>query len=451
MRRFMIAGTGSGCGKTTITCAILQALVNRGIRIAAFKCGPDYIDPMFHRAVIGADAHNLDPFFCSKDALCRLLDAYGSEVSVMEGVMGFYDGGRTSAYAVSEMTDTPVILVLNCRGMSDSLGAIMIGFLRYQAENHIAGFIFNRLPEKLVPLAKQLCEVLHTAYFGHFPASDATLESRHLGLVTADEIADIQAKMQSLAALAEQHLELEQMLSLPDQPLPAHKSETVTQITDKRPVIAVAKDKAFCFTYAENLAVLEKMGAVLRYFSPLTDRKLPECDGLYLPGGYPELYAKQLSENSVMRESVRNVLQNGMPCIAECGGFLYLHKTLETVEKSVFPMVGYFPARAFPTKRLQRFGYITLTSETNGMLCKAGETITAHEFHYWESEQPGEAFHAVKPDGRAWDCAHENARIYAGFPHLYWYANPAAAEHFVRTCADFQEERNGQNPADHAG
>jgi cobyrinic acid a,c-diamide synthase len=448
MRRFMIAGTGSGCGKTTVTCAVLQALVDRGIRTAAFKCGPDYIDPMFHRTVIGADAHNLDPFFCGRDALCSLLDTYGGEVSVIEGVMGFYDGGETSAYAVSEMTETPVILVLNCRGMSDSLGAVMQGFLQYKTPNRIAGFIFDRLPEKLIPLAKRLCGELHTQYFGCLPAMQTTIESRHLGLVTADEIEDIKEKMQSLAAAAEAHLELDAMLSLRDAPLPLYCFPAVQPITEKSPVIAVAKDRAFCFTYAENLDVLQKLGCEIRYFSPLADDSLPLCDGLYLPGGYPELYAEALAENQSMRDSVRRALQAGMPCIAECGGFLYLHETLETAEGRAFPMVGYIPARAYPVRRLGRFGYVTLTAGKPDLLCQAGAQLTAHEFHYWESEDPGTAYHAVKPDGRAWDCAHTNTRLYAGFPHLYWYADTRPAENFVRACLSYQEERNGTHRSD---
>lgn len=451
MRRFLIAGTGSGCGKTTVTCAVLQALVNRGIRAAAFKCGPDYIDPMFHRTVIGADAHNLDPFFCGRDALCSLLDTYGGEVSVIEGVMGFYDSGQTSAHAVSELTETPVILVLNCRGMSDSLGAVMLGFLRYQTPNRIAGFIFDRLPEKLVPLAKRLCAELHTTYFGCFPTTDVTIESRHLGLVTADEIDGLRENMQTLAGIAEEHLELDAMLSLPDTPLPAYHVSAVQPVTESAPVIAVARDRAFCFTYAENLDVLEQLGCKLRYFSPLTDTGFPACDGLYLPGGYPELYAETLSANGSMLAAVRGALESGMPCIAECGGFLYLHETLETAEGYAFPMVGYIPARAFPTGRLRRFGYVTLTARTPGMLCGAGGTLTAHEFHYWESEEPGTDLHAVKPDGRTWECAHTNARLYAGFPHLYWYADTRPAQAFVSACAAYQEERNGTDQADHGG
>ena len=443
MRRIMIAGTGSGCGKTTISCAILQALVNRGIRVSSFKCGPDYIDPMFHRTVIGADAHNLDPFFCPKDALLSLLDEYGGEMNVIEGVMGFYDGGESSSHAVSELTQTPVILVLNCRGMSDSIGALMQGFLQYRAKNQIIGFIFNCLPEKLIPLAKQLCREQNTHYFGCFPKTNISIESRHLGLVTAAEITDIMAKMKQLADIAEAHLEIEAMLAVQGLPLPEHQRSESVSITNNRPVIAVAKDRAFCFTYSENLDILRKLGCDLAFFSPLSDPFVPACDGLYLPGGYPELHAAALSENQSMRDSIRRILQIGTPCIAECGGFLYLHETLESAEGCDFPMVGIIRGRAFQTKRLQRFGYVTMHAKTPNLLCNSGESITAHEFHYWESEDPGTAFHAVKPDGRAWDCVHANARIYAGFPHLYWYADTRTAQRFVSACDRFREERHG--------
>ena len=440
MRRFLIAGTGSGCGKTTVTCAILQALVSRGVQTASFKCGPDYIDPMFHREVIGTPAHNLDPFFCSGQALCELLARYGSEVNVLEGVMGLYDGGDTSAHAVSMHTQTPVILVINCRGMSDSIGAVMQGFLRYQAPNRIAGFIFNRLPEKLIPLAKRLCEELGTQYFGCLPNAP-TFESRHLGLVTAQEIGDLRQKLHALGELAERCIDLDALLSLEAAALPAF-TPLVPSASAAPCVIAVARDSAFCFTYAENLDVWRDMGCEIRFFSPLTDGSLPECDGLYLPGGYPELHAKALSRNVGMRADIRAAIRSGMPVIAECGGFLYLHETLTVSDGETYPMVGCIPGNAYPMGRLQRFGYITMTAQTDSLLCRRGAHLTAHEFHYWESEHPGTAFHAVKPDGRTWDCAHAGKRLYAGFPHLYWYEDRTCAERFVRACKAFREEQH---------
>ena len=448
MKRVMIAGTGSGCGKTTITCALLQALIHRKKRVASFKTGPDYIDPMFHRTIIGAPSHNLDPFFCGKDALCSLLTKYGEDFNIIEGAMGYFDGDSRSCCAVSEMTQTPVILVLNCQGMSDSIGAVMHGFLRYQAHNQIIGFIFNKLPEKLIPLAQRLCENLGTTFFGTFPKSTVTLESRHLGLVTADEISDIQGKMKQLAALAEQHLLMDRLLEIPDLPLPDFCHPQPQPFLDQPPEIAVAKDTAFCFIYPENLDILREFGCHIKFFSPLADTVLPDCDGLYLPGGYPELYAEKLSQNTFMREMIRKALQEGIPCIAECGGFLYLHESLKTSEGSDFPMVGFLRGNSFPTKRLQRFGYISIESSAPHLLAEPGQTLRGHEFHYWESSSPGNALHAVKPDGRSWDCCHVNDRFYAGFPHLYWYADTRPARRFVTACAAFREERHGTNQAD---
>ena len=195
--------------------------------------------------------------------------------------------------------------------------------------------------------------------------------------------------------------------------------------------IAVARDRAFCFYYADNFDVLRALGAELVEFSPLDDQALPAgIDGLYLGGGYPELYAAQLAANRSMRESIRAAVQGGLPAIAECGGFLYLHRTLDGNE-----MAGVIDADARMTGRLQPFGYVTLTAARDNLLCRAGERIRAHEFHYAQSGDNGTAFRAEKPNGRAWDCVHATETLYAGFPHLYLRANPAFAQNFVRACA----------------
>ena len=291
MRRFIIGGTNSGCGKTTVTCAVLAALKKSGLSVAAFKCGPDYIDTMFHRKVIGVGSHNLDSFFCGRDTLLHLLDEYGKgiDIAVIEGVMGFYDSTVGSAHSVSELTETPAVIVIDCKGMSDSIGAVMSGFLRYRP-NRIAGFIFNRLPEKLIPLAKRLCTELGTEYFGCLPKNDITIESRHLGLVTADEIADIQEKLSSLGNLAEKYICLDKLMNIVDSPIPEYKAPVILRFTEA-PTIAAAQDSAFCFIYRENIELLEKMGCKIVYFSPISDKAVPKADGLLLYGGYPELYA----------------------------------------------------------------------------------------------------------------------------------------------------------------
>ena len=438
MQRVMIAGTGSGCGKTTVTCAVLAALHQRGVRVSAFKCGPDYIDPMFYREILGTPAHNLDSFFCGRDMLCELLESgsRGAALAVIEGVMGFYDGADDSAYRVSEMTETPVILVLNCRGMKESLGAVMQGFLRYQTPNRIAGFIFNQLPLRLIPFVQALCETLHTGYFGCLPVHSHVLESRHLGLVTASEIADIHEKTDALGQLAQTHILLDRILHTACGAIPQHRRTAIPHL-HVQPVIAAARDRAFCFCYEENLALLREIGCEIRFFSPLADAHLPEADGLLLCGGYPELYAEQLSGNRTMLAEIHSAAASGMPVIAECGGFMYLHDALRTASGARYPMAGAVKGEVFPTETLQRFGLVTLRAQADNLLCNAGETLKAHEFHYWDSTAPGCGFTAEKADGRTWKCGHISRTMYAGFPHLYFPSDVKIALRFAAACAGY--------------
>ena len=438
MQRVLIAGTGSGCGKTTVTCAVLSALRQRGVKVSAFKCGPDYIDPMFYREILGTPSHNLDSFFCDRNQLCHLLEAgcQSAEIAVIEGVMGFYDGAEGSAYHISEITETPVILVINARGMKESIGAVMQGFLQYQKPNRIAGFILNQLPERLIPFAEQLCAELHTEYFGCLPVHEHTLKSRHLGLVTASEITDIHEKTDVLGRLAEKHILLDKILNVKCGPMPAYRKTVIPKL-NSQPVIAVAHDKAFCFQYEENLSILRETGCEIQFFSPLADAHLPQADGLLLCGGYPELYAEQLSANQTMLAELRNAVQAGMPVIAECGGFMYLHEEIETKNGHCLPLAGVIRGRVFPTKRLQRFGYVSLHTDADNLICDAGETVKAHEFHYWDSTNPGSDFSAGKTDGRTWECGHASQTIYAGFPHLYFPSDYRIALRFASACALF--------------
>lgn len=440
MTRFMIAGTNSGCGKTTVTCAILSALNRRGEKVAAFKCGPDYIDPMFHRRAIGIPSHNLDSFFCDDKTLRSVLCEYSHEISVIEGVMGFYDGGKNSAYSVSEITETPVIIVIDCKGMSDSIGAVMKGFLSLCEPNNISGFIFNRLSEKIIPLVKKMCRELGTEYFGYLPKTDITFESRRLGLVTADEVGNIREKLDALGELAEKYLCLDKMLVLSANEINEHIP--LIKKADDPPVIAVARDSAFCFQYGENISLLEKLGCRIKYFSPLNDDRLPRADGLILCGGYPEIYAEKLSSNISMRESIKNAVSAGMPTIAECGGFIYLHKKLTDENGREYPLAGVIDGNIFPTKRLQRFGYASMTANSDNLLCQKGGIIKIHEFHYWDSTSCGNGFTAEKIDGRKYECGHISDTLYAGFPHLYFYADAGIAERFIKKCLIYGE-KNG--------
>ena len=332
--RLVLAGTNSGCGKTVVTCAVLQALVSRGLRVGAAKCGPDYIDPMFHSRVIGAKSSNLDSFFFDRDTMRCLLAHNGQDcdITVIEGVMGYYDGlgltsTRASTYETARETESPVVLVVNARGTALSVVAAVQGFLDFAPDNNVQGVILNGCSAMSYgALARELESRLGVRACGYLPRlPECTLESRHLGLVTADEVADLREKLRQLAEAAEKTLELDALLEI------AHNAPvldfTPPVLPEKgAPVrIGVARDRAFCFYYEDSLDLLRQLGAELIPFSPLTDEKLPDgVQGLYLGGGYPELYAAQLEENHALRRQIRDVVYAGMPCIAECGGFMYL-------------------------------------------------------------------------------------------------------------------------------
>jgi cobyrinic acid a,c-diamide synthase len=440
MSRIMLAGTNSGCGKTTVTCAILAALKNRGAGPTAFKCGPDYIDPMFHRAVAGVAAYNLDPFFLDGGGLRSHLAAHAGGISVIEGAMGFYDGiaatSEASAYSVALKTQTPVVLVVRAKGSGASLGALLEGFWRHEPDNRIMGVIFNEANEgRRADLAK-IAGAAGVQMLGTMPCKpEWAMPSRHLGLLTVDEIAGLKGILAELGRQAEDSIDIDGLLALACRGgvLPPANGLRFSTGGKTPPLqVAIAKDEAFCFMYGENLELLRELGCEPVFFSPMRDKALPpDISGLYLGGGYPELYAEALAENGSMRESVKYAIDGGLPTVAEGGGFLYLHGC------------GVIEGKTRKTERLRRFGYITLTANRDNLLCKAGESIRAHEFHYCESESPGEAFTAKKA-GRelSYSCIHATETLYAGFPQLYFPANPTFAQQFVERMTQHEAKRS---------
>lgn len=442
--RVMIAGTHSGCGKTTVICSLLAALKTRGLALSSFKCGPDYIDPMFHRQAIGVAACNLDPYFCTPRQLRQLLATYGRGISLLEGAMGYYDGvgasGCYSAYDVAAATATPVVLVVDARGMYASAGALLQGFAAYRQDSFLRGVIFNRASDSLYEGLRQLALRAGFLPLGFLPpTAPAGFASRHLGLVTAAETENLPQKLALLGELAERHIDLDGLLALAAQAPPIAEQPLQRQPLG-RARIAVANDEAFCFRYAENLSLLQALGCELCFFSPLHDRCLPSgCAGLYLCGGYPELHLPALAQNSTMLHAVREAINSGMPTVAECGGFLYLHQKLDGI-----PLAGVIAAEAWRGDKLRHFGYVELRAQEDNLLCAAGERIRTHEFHYYESSDPGAGFHAQKPLRlQGWDCVHSTKTLYAGFPHLYWEAAPHFAENFVRKVLRYETESAG--------
>lgn len=465
--RILLAAGSSGSGKTLITCGILQALQNRGLQVASFKCGPDYIDPMFHSRVIGTKSANLDTFFTSRERTRYLLAANAAQcdLAVMEGVMGYYDGvggttTRASAYDLADTTDTPVILIVDCKGMSLSLAAYVKGFLTYREDSHIKGVILNRMSPMLYPRVKAVLEELGVQVLGYVPElKDFVLESRHLGLVLPEEVPMLREQLQGLAKVLEESLDMEGILALaaqaPELDVTCPGAEALVGEDDAfsyrvpKPVrIGLAEDEAFCFIYKDNIRLLKEMGAEIVSFSPLHDDTLPEnLDGLLLYGGYPELHAQELEDNRAMREKIAELLGQGMPCMAECGGFMYLHEEMEDMDGTAHQMTGVIPGLAFRTGKLGRFGYITLKNKEEDGTSEVlkpewlGE-IPAHEFHYFDSTNCGADFHASKPESsRGWDCMHRTDRLLAGFPHLYYYGNPKVPREFLKKCLQYQEER----------
>ncbi len=448
--RLLFCAPASGGGKTTITCGFLQALVNRGQVPVAFKSGPDYIDPMFHSQIIGAKSRNLDLFLMGEAGVLHSLavNAGDGQIAVMEGAMGYYDGiamsDEASAYHVATLTKTPAILVVDGSGRSLSVAPLIKGFMDFRKDSNIQGVVFNRISPMLYPRLKECVErELGIQVFGYLPqCPHCTLESRHLGLVTACEVATLKEKMMALAEQVEQTVDVDGLLALaataPDLEAPML---TLPTPVEGKPKIAVAQDKAFCFYYEDALAMLAQLGAELVSVSPLHDSALPEgISGLYLGGGYPELYAKELSENQAMCTAIKEAIGGNIPTIAECGGFLYLHHTLEGMDGNCYPLCGVIEGNAFRTSKLGRFGYIHMTSQEDGLLCQKGEVLPAHEFHYWDSPCAGNDFSAQKPQSnRGWQCGHHTKFLYAGFPHCHLGANPATAQGFLQACCSHKE------------
>lgn len=455
LNRIMIAAPGSGSGKTTITCALLKALKNRGEQVVSYKCGPDYIDPMFHKQVIGIPSKNLDTFFTDEDATRELFLKNRTEKDfvVMEGVMGLFDGlggirEEGSSYHLAKVTETPIVLVINAKGMGRTLIPMIAGFLKYDKEKLIKGVILNKMSKSYYEIIKPLIEEeLRIRVLGYFPdEKDINLESRHLGLVMPNESEDIQKRLQVMSKRFEKTVDVEEIEHIAEQAkelLLAQKPLNINGCSDKecgRPVIAVAKDEAFCFYYEDNLLMLQENGAKITYFSPLHDTKLPDCcDALLIGGGYPELYAGELSRNVNMRNAIKQAIDTGMPIVAECGGFMYLHESITDKDGISHPMVGGIPATCSYKGKLVRFGYVEI-QENKSCFLPEGQLIKGHEFHYFDSTDNGDCCTAQKPTtGREYPCVMEGDNYWMGFPHLYYPSNPFFAESFVKKAEKYKK------------
>lgn len=455
MPRILFAAPKSGSGKTMITCGMIEVLKRRSLQVASFKCGPDYIDPMFHRRVLGIPSGNLDTFFTDWEMTRYLLweQAKEADVTILEGVMGYYDGlggesERASTYEVAQVTDTPVILIVDAKGASVSLAALIKGMLEYRRESHIRGVILNRISPgyygRLKEVIQRECQIEVLGYVPEIP--DLSVPSRHLGLVSPQEMTAFEDWLQKIAGAVGQGIDVERVLAIAKDAKSYPAQSPILPSLSRKVRLAVARDEAFSFYYVENISLLEKMGAELCYFSPLHDEELPkDIDGLILWGGYPERYGEELEGAAKMKEAIYEVCNRGLPCLAECGGFLYLQRELEGEDGKNHKMTGILSGSSYPTKKLVRFGYMEAEAQRGGVLGEKGEKIKGHEFHYWDCTENGTDFLAGKPVGkRTYPCMVHTSTMAAGFPHFYYYSNPRMIYQFLTACSSYQAGRQAK-------
>ncbi len=452
----IIAGTHSGCGKTTVTLGLMAALKQRGMHVQPFKCGPDFIDPTLHLLITDQVSHNLDVRMCGADSVQSLFDNHAplagdpsnKGISIIEGVMGLFDGGQGSAATLARFLDIPVLLVVDVRSAAESVAAVVKGFEELDPQINIAGVIFNRVgstrhKEMISDAVKEHCQA---KIIGALPRDHTiTLPSRHLGLHMGSEVA---INRQQLIALIEEHLDLDILLDLAQQKLPTPPPQQAEQTTSSQPTaytttytskvrLGIARDEAFCFYYQSNLDMLEQEGAELVFFSPLHNSALPDnLDGLYLGGGYPELHAETLAANASMRTEIQDFSRAGKPVYGECGGFMYLTEAIITAEGKQYPMTGVYPVVSQMQKGLRRLGYRHVKMQTPTILGNTGKHCYGHEFHYSSIDpMPSKIQRAyVLDDGRAEGYLKDNTL--AGYVHLHWGKTPEAAHHFIQAMRD---------------
>jgi cobyrinic acid a,c-diamide synthase len=451
--RIVVGATGSGVGKTTVTVALIAALRARGLNVAGFKCGPDYLDPTYHERVLGKPSHNLDGWMMGREAVAATFAraSAGADVAVIEGMMGLFDsatptGEEGSSAEIAKWLAAPVLLVADASGIARTIGAIAAGFARFDPAVRVAGLICNRVGGRghLDLLRDARPEV---PIVGGFPGSpELAFPERHLGLRTANRAAVPERLFDAWGSLAAKWLDLDSILAIAasappiafveqrarDAPTRAHGPQT-------RCRIGVAYDDAFHFYYEDNLRRLETLGAEIVNFAPSRDRTLPDVDGLYFGGGYPEAVARELSSNAAMLAAIHDFAARGVPIYAECGGLMYLSEGIRTLDGKLWPMAGLIPGVAAMSDRLQALGYVEIETVADTMLGPAGLRFRGHQFRYSILE-PGafevERAYTVKPrwGGAAFAEGYHVNNLLASYVHAHWASNPKAAENFVLSC-----------------
>jgi len=457
IKGLVVGGTHSGSGKTTVALGLMAAFRRRGLKVCAFKAGPDFIDPGYHSQTCGAVSRNLDGWMLTQGYNRKSFQkhARGSDIAIVEGVMGLFDGydGKSEAGSTAQMAKwlrLPVLLVVDARSMARSAAALIYGFEHFDQDLDFAGAVFNRIgsPTHLRYLKEALAGTVKMPCLGGLPReSDLALPERHLGLVTSEDNPLSSDYVERLAGLVEESIDLETILArlgdIPEKGLEKHPSSGKCY-----PVrIGVARDEAFCFYYQDNLEILESFGAELVFFSPLRDERLPEgITGLYLGGGYPELFALRLSDNVSLRGEIRGLAEKDFPIYAECGGFMFLCQGIQDTEGSFYPMAGVYPFTVRMLSRLKSLGYREVRLAASCPLGTVGQVIRGHEFHYSEMiEGPKGVQLAYSIAGRRGKDTHGEGFLMrntlGSYVHLHFGSNPDVGKNFVRLCWKHRNER----------
>ena len=450
--RLVIAATQSGAGKTTIVTGLLAALRQRGLRVQSFKAGPDYIDPGYHALASGCPAHNLDSWLTPKEVLPAILAAEtaAADVAIIEGVMGLYDGGRqgiSSTAEIANILQAPVLLVIDAKSMGASAAAIAQGFRDYDRSVQLAGVILNRLGSAThEAMIREALAKIGMPVLGAWRRDDSLhLPERHLGLVPVEENHE-QALISKLGQVAAASMDLDKLVALAESAAPLAVTEPAVMAENKYACrIGVAKDEAFSFYYPASLKVLEKMGAQIVPFSPLHDEKLPAVDGVLIGGGFPEMFAAQLAANISLRQELKALATDGLPILAECGGYMYMMESLRDFAGNTHEMVGALPGKTEMTAKLQMVGYVEAELQADSLLGKKGEKLRGHEFHF-SKEQTVAAETAVFTfrklrNNTEYPAGQQYKNVLGSYLHLHFAGCVSAAESFVSKCAVYRQER----------
>lgn len=438
--RILIGGMSSGVGKTTLTMGILSALSKRMV-VQSYKVGPDYIDPEYHSFITGRKCRNLDSYMLSEEAVKKLFykNAKGAQIGIVEGVMGLYDGAQAnsdmgSSASVAKLLHCPVILVVDGSGVAASVAAIVKGYIDFDPKVDLKGVILNKVnSEAHYTLLKAAIERYTSAKcYGYLPKNEiGSLKSRHLGLIPSLETEDLKEKIEAITAFVEETIDLEGLLELAESEAREVKVEDESIKPSFQGVeIGVAYDEAFHFYYEDNLDLFKDLGARIRFFSPIRDKGLPKnLHLLYFGGGFPEVFAKELSENQSMRKAIFAELDRGIPYLAECGGLMYLTNCLEDLEGRRHDLVGWLEGECRMTKGLQRFGYRTLRLKEDCILGEKDSMIKIHEFHHSKAEgisaQPVFELEKIRENQivQVHECGYQKGNGVAGYPHFHFYGN----------------------------